>query len=509
MTDRIQWVSPTPPLRTGIANYTADMFAAVDGRWRIAAIGEDGSAVGHYKSISALPQRRFRDDLPTVIHLGNSEFHDFGFDTARRMSAIVVLHDTFLHHAHASRAIRQGRTRQYWQDLQGEYGDAGVRAGRDLFAGRDPVDLASFPMFEPYARKARAIVVHNRAAHEAVRSRVPDARVHVVPMGIPIPAAFPRDVSRSSLGLPEGAFVICSITHVNPNKRISVVLRAMRRLISGIPNAILVLAGTGSDSDDLTREIEILRLRDHVRQFGYVDDPMARAIASASDACVNLRYPTTGETSASLLRLLGAGLPVLVTDAGASAELPDGVGLRVPIGEHEVDIIAALLKNLAEDPDLRADAGLAAKEFVRSRHSMANMVDGYREVLKAVYGLRFPGIDEIPHEEMPMPSVRRVDEFVAPIAVRAVAAAISELGLSRESVASSIAGQAITELGLNRGSLQPSGEPSARLLDRVLCPDCGGAVDKSSTCAVCGRQLCRRGSVLDLRGKLDCGEQTF
>ncbi len=35
-----------------------------------------------------------------------------------------------------------------------------------------------------------------------------------------------------------------------------------------------------------------------------------------------LRHPTAGETSASLLRLLGAGRPTLVTATGSFAELP-------------------------------------------------------------------------------------------------------------------------------------------------------------------------------------------
>ena len=62
------------------------------------------------------------------------------------------------------------------------------------------------------------------------------------------------------------------------------------------------------------------------------------------DVCVSLRAPTMGETSGTAMRALSLGKPLVVSDLGWFAELPDGVVRKVPVGEGEVDaLVAALL----------------------------------------------------------------------------------------------------------------------------------------------------------------------
>ncbi|MEZ4571954.1 MAG: glycosyltransferase family 4 protein, partial [Thermomicrobiales bacterium] len=399
MSQKIQWVGPAPPLRTGIAAYSADFFRAVDGRWNIDVMLEKGSGAGNYDSIRTT--NTLDPDVPTIIHIGNSEFHDRAYSAAHEISAVVVLHDVVLHHARAARMLRLGQSREYWRELQREYGAAGVDAGRALLAGRDLHDVEAFPLCESFVRNARVAVVHSEYAAQSILSRVPDANVRVVPMGIPIPAQIPRSEARNVLGISPSSFVIASVTHVNPNKRLPVVLRALRRLVARDSDVMLILAGTGTDDDALSVEIRMMGLQDNVRQLGYVDDTLARLVAASADACVNLRYPTTGETSASLLRLLGAGLPVLVSDAGTSGELPDGVGLKIPVDDFEVEMVTEVLWELAANCDFRTEAGKAARDFIVSHHSMVNEVDGYRAVLREAYEIYLPLLEEIPYEISP------------------------------------------------------------------------------------------------------------
>ena len=57
-----------------------------------------------------------------------------------------------------------------------------------------------------------------------------------------------------------------------------------------------------------------------------------RGLIAAADIVLNLRYPTVGETSGTLLRALGLGRAVLVSDVGAaSPNFPDDVCLKVPV----------------------------------------------------------------------------------------------------------------------------------------------------------------------------------
>jgi glycosyltransferase involved in cell wall biosynthesis len=499
MKAQLQWVGPMPPLRTGIANYNLDLLNAVDGRWQIAVVLEGGSNLGDYNSIRRIAAKDLDYGKPTIVHVGNSEFHDVAYSIATSSPTVVVLHDVFLHHARASLALRSGRMRQYWRELQIEYGAAGVAAGRALLAGTLDNGSDDYPMFERLVRAARVTVVHSDYAAEMIRRRIPDATVRVVPMGIPIPARIPKLAARRNLGLSDSAFIIGSITHVNPNKRISVVLRAMRRIVENVPHAVLLLAGTGSDGDLMTREIEVLGLQRHVRQYGYVDDWNARVLASALDACVNLRFPTAGETSASLLRLLGAGLPVLITDVGASGQLPDGIGLTIPVNENEVEMIAEVLRELARNVQLRDDAGQAAFDHVLRNNSMINMIDGYRDVIQEAYDVRLPGLSEIPRESSIVLPDRLERERVPNPMIQSAAQAMLDLGLVNEPVALNAVGAAIAELGLDRSVAVPGGHPSSRVMERIACLRCGSKIDETGHCQVCGAAVESTGKVINLR----------
>ncbi|CAN5737850.1 glycosyltransferase family 4 protein [soil metagenome] len=495
----IQWVVPTSPLRTGIANYTGDFFRAVDGRWPIQVFPEPGSKLGLYRSIRNQGDRDPDPSIPLMTHIGNSEFHARAFQLALQVSGVLVLHDVVLHHALAAYLLRTGRSRDYWRELDSRYGRSGVEFGRALLGGRNATDIEAYPLCEAFVENARVTVVHSSYAAEAVRRLVPNAEIRVVPMGIPVPAVVSQHVARQALGIPASAFVVVSISHVNPNKRIQMVLRALRRLVARTKDVVFVIAGSGSDSSQLMREIRILGLEPHVVQLGYVDDRTARLLAAAADACVNLRYPTTGETSASLLRLLGVGLPVLVSEAGTSLELPAGVGLRIPVDEYEVEMISDVLRELATNKQFREDAGLAARAFVLANHTMADQVNGFRRVLQEYYGVDLPGLDHVPTEDAPVIGEVGKPQVKSGSVTDSVVDAISGLGLGNQDSVITAAATAITELGLVDRRSPAAGIPRERLLARIACPECGGSVGDEGRCRVCAFVVPRDSQLLDLR----------
>jgi hypothetical protein len=99
------------------------------------------------------------------------------------------------------------------------------------------------------------------------------------------------------------------------------------------------------------------------------------------DVAVNLRYPTAGETSGTLVRLLGLGKPVVVSRAGAFAEIPDGCCAKVDLDENEEELLLATLRALAEDPALRQAMGDNARRYVEP-HTPAASGAAYAELLR-------------------------------------------------------------------------------------------------------------------------------
>ena len=104
---------------------------------------------------------------------------------------------------------------------------------------------------------------------------------------------------------------------------------------------------------------------------------------AACDVLVNLRSPTMGETSGSVIRALSLGKPMLVSDIGWFSEIPDGAALRIPVDEYEVPTIAAALELAA---DRGAELGAAAREYVRRDHDLGHVADAYVAALEEAAG---------------------------------------------------------------------------------------------------------------------------
>ena len=101
--------------------------------------------------------------------------------------------------------------------------------------------------------------------------------------------------------------------------------------------ATLLLVGPTSPGFDLDRRIQRLGLSEEglVRE-GWVDEPRLWELMAASAVVVNLRHPTMGETSGSVIRGLSLGKPLVVSDVGWFSELPGDVALKVPPDDDEV-----------------------------------------------------------------------------------------------------------------------------------------------------------------------------
>jgi hypothetical protein len=104
---------------------------------------------------------------------------------------------------------------------------------------------------------------------------------------------------------------------------------------------------------------------------------------AACDVLVNLRAPTMGETSGAVIRGLSLGKPMLVSDVGWFAELPDGAALKIPVDDYEVPTIAGALGFAA---DHGAALGGAAAAYVHEVHDLGRAADAYAAALEEAAG---------------------------------------------------------------------------------------------------------------------------
>ena len=189
------------------------------------------------------------------------------------------------------------------------------------------------------------------------------------------PSPFRRSHGQRSAGDPLfGAF-----GNVNASKRVPQLLEAFARVRRTHPGARLLLVGAVSPGFDLERRLQRLGLDgDGIRGEGCVDEQRLWSLMAACDMHVSLRSPTMGETSGTAIRALSLGKPLVVSDAGWFAELPDDVALKVPVDDAgEVATLAAALELLATRPDVRAAMGQAALELAAREHDLDRVAERY------------------------------------------------------------------------------------------------------------------------------------
>ena len=152
---------------------------------------------------------------------------------------------------------------------------------------------------------------------------------------------------------------------IHPYKRVLPALAAFAQYHTRNANSLLILIGRTSPLFDVTDAARQLRVPEAVRIVGYAPRADYEAYIAAADVCLNLRYPTAGETSASLLRLLGAGKVTFVTRAGTSAELPDEVCVKIEPDAYEESLLFAYLSYFAQHRERTRGTGSNARHSSR------------------------------------------------------------------------------------------------------------------------------------------------
>ena len=402
---RIDFVSPLPPVRSGIADYAVELLPGLAGRAEVAEVrvvrlaGQpvDEGVAARWRPVEAGETGR-GGRLP-LYQMGNNRHHEGVLELALERPGVVTLHDLVLHHLLVERTLSRGVFEPYVESLERDHGWVGrAVATTRRWGGYSEAGLFALPASRDLLRRQRGVLVHSRWAAGVLAEEDPDIAVRAVPMGIPLPPeagppAFAGGeaaaVARAALGLPAGRPVVGSFGFQTPIKRTVAAVRALAR--PELAGVWLLVVGEVSPEVDLEGEARRAGVADRVRVTGFVDAAtFARALA-ACDLALNLRYPTAGETSASLLRLLAAGRGAVVSDYAQFAELPAGAAVRVALGEGESEALAAAVSELLADPARLAAMGEAARRHVAREHAPERAAAAVAGACVELAGLAPPG----------------------------------------------------------------------------------------------------------------------
>ena len=432
---RIAFLTPLAPEKTGIAEYSALVLAALAGRVEVDAYcrhpSPDPLPGVTIRPANARGLRRLESYDAVVAQIGNSAAHDWIVDWIRHRPAVVVLHELVLHHLVAHVTIGGRRPGDYIDALRRDGGANAVpHALAALTRRAEPLwelEPDRYPMAEFVTRHATGLIVHSDHMAEAVRARGLARDVTVAPLPArpvvdrtPIPPDPDRPVTFGVFGF------------INPNKRLPVVLAALRLALTRVPGLrLLVVGGSSSGIDPAGLAAEVGLPAAAVRVEAYSDRARYEDFLAQVDVGIALRHPTFGETSAVVVEFMARAIPVVVSTGGWYDELPDTAVARVAPDGDEVLTLAATIEHLARDPARRNAMGATAREYTCSVLDPHRSADAYIEALFGVEGRR--GVEASLTQSLAGTIGEVGSVFMSPTAalatkVRAAAGAIGLLG---------------------------------------------------------------------------------
>jgi glycosyltransferase involved in cell wall biosynthesis len=370
---KVGFFSPLPPAPTGVADYSAALLTELRRHGEV-SVGAQNADVALY-------------------HIGNNHLHREIYQRALSHPGVVVLHDAALNHFFLG-ALDRG---DYIDEFVYNYGEWNRGLAEDLWNHRarsaaDP-RYFEYPMLKRLVAASRTVIVHNPAAGRIVQQLVqqhnPHARVAEIPH-LFVPPALPPLIDtlrfRAELGLGPRTLLAGVFGHLRESKRLGTILRTMDRVWKSDADIKLLVQGTFASSDLERAMTPLLENNPRILRVGHLSESDFWRWAAVTDVCLNLRFPTAGETSGIAVRMMGGNVTgigkTVVFSAGEEiSRFPEGSCLRVDHGPDEEAMLAGYLLWLAADREASEEIGRRAAAHITRQHAIERVALQYWDVL--------------------------------------------------------------------------------------------------------------------------------
>jgi glycosyltransferase involved in cell wall biosynthesis len=368
---RLAYVSPLPPQRSHIADYSVELLPELARHYDIDVIVAQPTVTDSWIHANcpirdlAWFKQNGHSYHRILYHFGNSTLHQHMFDLLERHPGIVVLHDFYLGGIDAHMDVHNGLSGFWWALYQSH----GYHAVQDRLGAEGADIIWKYPANFPILQNAIGVIVHSNYSRRLARHFYGEMAFDswaVIPFPRRLPQLAAREVARKTLGFADGDFVLCSFVHAGPIERNHNLLRAwLKSSLADDPNCHLVLVGEEHHGDYDTRQTIAAAPRKRIRIGA---SALYREYLRSADAAVQLCTLPRGETSAVVFDCMRYALPTVVNGHGPMAELPEDCVVMLP-DEFDDTELALAFDRLRADPVRRAALSERARSYVKNHLS--------------------------------------------------------------------------------------------------------------------------------------------
>lgn len=391
---KLAYFSPLTPQRSGISDYSEELLPHL-ARGAEITLFVDGFAPANRELLARFAVRDFArepsalrslEEFDAVVyHLGNDHRYHAGIlEAMRARPGVAVFHDFALQDFFLGLARERGDLRIYLDEVAACHGEIARREAAEALArGGAPSILArpvEFPVNCRVARAAEAVVVHSEWSRARFREVAPGVPVAHIRMPVRTLAAKRHDEE-------DGEVRVANFGLITPGKGIEHALRALSALKDS-HRFRYTLVGEPNPFFDVRELVRRYGMEGRVEITGHVTLAEFERRIAETDIALNLRERTVGETSASLCRIMAAGVCAVAADVGWYSELPDDCVVKVPPGPHADALLAAYLGRLIEDAPLRRRIGENARRHALAAHTPERAAADYLAFISRVIARR-------------------------------------------------------------------------------------------------------------------------
>ena len=332
---RVAFLTPYPPDRSGVADYTAASLKSIAEH---ATVDVFTDAQGHradpwvrkFQPISQWPY--IVDEYDSVVAvLGNSHFHNQILEFHSRHGGPCLVHDNRLMNLHTS-VLGLPKFATYATHILGRC----VSPAEAHYWLVNPKESPSI-FFDEVLVRADPLIVHSRGIQARVADQygrqsqyLPFCCYRHFKAAELTDAA--RHAARQRLALKPKEIIVATFGLVDYHKGCLDCIEAIGHLRkSGVPAELHFVGSAGSEAPVLQATAERLGVADHVKFVDkWISDDVYRDYMIAADFAIQLRTHGFGGLSGALLDCISAGLPTVANDDLATAMNGPDYVFRVP-----------------------------------------------------------------------------------------------------------------------------------------------------------------------------------
>lgn len=176
--------------------------------------------------------------------------------------------------------------------------------------------------------------------------------------------------------IPLDVCVVSSMGNIGSTKLNHIVCQAVKRYVSETGDKVCyVMVGEGDYADEYVDGKVVIKT-------GYTQADEFNSFIEYSDIIFNLRNPSMGETSRTMLQIMQKGKSCVINDGGWFSEIPDDCVIKVSL-DHMIEEIQEVLKDFLHHSERFVKICDRAKEYMDQEYSTKKIVNEITEFVCA------------------------------------------------------------------------------------------------------------------------------